>query len=329
MARFCCSCSRLLLLAVALCLMSSTQAADWKWKKGRATYYGGCLRLLLSTRATSVHELCSSLTTRTVRLKFPAAQALMTGPSTRAPAAMVPSGGMSPMGILVLLTLVVHRCVSSSSGCAERASVLPVLGCADHDCLGLWCRWDVAAITDFHPDYTNACGTCYELACDSTWIQDNYGDKFDRTYSCYDTSKVRCAQAPPTLLHLAFTADSLSTLSHTDQAVCAAFTCALPQSVVVRITDTCPCTYPANAYSNKVSCGLALASVLACLSGRRTHIPLNILVVRAAHAVIAAKGANQDCCCCVPCCSAGAAMIKTILMCLCGLGRSSQTRSGV
>lgn len=52
------------------------------------------------------------------------------------------------------------------------------------------CRWDVAAITDFHPDYSDACGTCFEIACDQTWIHDNYGKELDRTYSCYDTSQV-------------------------------------------------------------------------------------------------------------------------------------------
>lgn len=49
----------------------------------------------------------------------------------------------------------------------------------------------MAAITDFHPDYTDACGTCFEIACDQTWIHDNYGKQLDRTYSCYDTSQVR------------------------------------------------------------------------------------------------------------------------------------------
>eukprot|EP00878_Enallax_costatus_P037557 GHUV01042433.1.p3 GENE.GHUV01042433.1~~GHUV01042433.1.p3 ORF type:complete len:135 (+),score=22.11 GHUV01042433.1:212-616(+) len=59
-----------------------------------------------------------------------------------------------------------------------------------------------------------ACRTCYEVACDNKWISDNYGQKLDRTYSCYD-----------------------------DQ-----------QSVVVRITDTCPCVYAPNEYSNRRWC---------------------------------------------------------------------------
>jgi hypothetical protein len=45
--------------------------------------------------------------------------------------------------------------------------------------------------------------SCYEVKCNSAWVQDNYGEKMDRTYTCYDTS----------------------------------------QSMIVRVTDTCPCEY--------------------------------------------------------------------------------------
>jgi hypothetical protein len=48
------------------------------------------------------------------------------------------------------------------------------------------------------------CGQCLEISCDPAWIQDNYGQKLDRTWSCYNNQ----------------------------------------ESVVVRVTDTCPCTYP-------------------------------------------------------------------------------------
>lgn len=48
--------------------------------------------------------------------------------------------------------------------------------------------------------YESICGTCIEVACDPAWIQDNYGQKLDRTWSCYDKS----------------------------------------ESVVLRVTDTCP-----------------------------------------------------------------------------------------
>lgn len=53
------------------------------------------------------------------------------------------------------------------------------------------CRWDVGAITDFHPDYSDSCGICFEVACDDAMIQDNHGKKLDRTYSCYNTGQVR------------------------------------------------------------------------------------------------------------------------------------------
>ncbi|KAJ9529832.1 hypothetical protein QJQ45_022243 [Haematococcus lacustris] len=74
--------------------------------------------------------------------------------------------------------------------------------------------WDVAALADVSPDYYNSCGLCYEIACDPTWTSDYYGEKFDRSRVCYDSSA----------------------------------------SVVVRIVDTCQCTYPANWWSNKRWC---------------------------------------------------------------------------
>jgi hypothetical protein len=32
-------------------------------------------------------------------------------------------------------------------------------------------------MTDFHPGYAEACGTCIEIACDQDWIHDNYGEE--------------------------------------------------------------------------------------------------------------------------------------------------------
>lgn len=55
------------------------------------------------------------------------------------------------------------------------------------------------------PFRPQSCGSCIEVACDPAWIQDNYGQKLDRTWACYDKQ----------------------------------------ESVVLRVTDTCPCTYPA------------------------------------------------------------------------------------
>ncbi|PNH06791.1 hypothetical protein TSOC_006808 [Tetrabaena socialis] len=53
-----------------------------------------------------------------------------------------------------------------------------------------------------------------EVKCDPTTVGDNYGGRFDRGWACRD-----------------------------NQA-----------SVIVQITDTCPCNYPSNAYSNKRWC---------------------------------------------------------------------------
>ena len=52
------------------------------------------------------------------------------------------------------------------------------------------------------------------MKCNKAKIQDNYKEQLDRTYSCFDDA----------------------------------------ESVVVRVTDTCACTYPANPYSNKRWC---------------------------------------------------------------------------
>ena len=52
------------------------------------------------------------------------------------------------------------------------------------------------------------------MKCNKARITDNYKEQLDRTYSCFDGA----------------------------------------ESVVVRVTDTCACTYPANPYSNKRWC---------------------------------------------------------------------------
>lgn len=55
------------------------------------------------------------------------------------------------------------------------------------------------------------CRNCYEVACDPTGFSDNYGNYLDRKSACHDASA----------------------------------------SLVVRITDTCPCNYAGNSFSNK------------------------------------------------------------------------------
>lgn len=99
--------------------------------------------------------------------------------------------------------------------------------------------WDVAAMTDVNPLYAGSCGygsqylslvknigvnrpessictflpsrSCFEVKCNPSKIQDGYGKEYDRTEVCKNPD----------------------------------------QSVVFRITDTCPCNYAANAASNK------------------------------------------------------------------------------
>eukprot|EP01025_Chloroclados_australasicus_P038219 TRINITY_DN391_c0_g2_i1.p1 TRINITY_DN391_c0_g2~~TRINITY_DN391_c0_g2_i1.p1 ORF type:complete len:427 (-),score=42.61 TRINITY_DN391_c0_g2_i1:1719-2912(-) len=74
--------------------------------------------------------------------------------------------------------------------------------------------WDVAALADVHPEYSGSCGRCYEVQCNPTYFTDGYGQTLDRINVCRDSGA----------------------------------------SVVVTITDTCPCIYATNAYSNKRWC---------------------------------------------------------------------------
>ncbi|KAF8065858.1 EXPA32 [Scenedesmus sp. PABB004] len=74
--------------------------------------------------------------------------------------------------------------------------------------------WDVAASADTNRDHSGSCGTCKEVRCKEMWFKDGYGQKLERETICYD----------PTA------------------------------SVIVTITDTCPCHYPGNYYSNKRWC---------------------------------------------------------------------------
>lgn len=60
----------------------------------------------------------------------------------------------------------------------------------------------------------DGCGQCYEVKCDPTFTTSYYNETFDRRDSCINPEA----------------------------------------SVVVRIVDVCPCTYPPNAWSNKRWC---------------------------------------------------------------------------
>lgn len=74
--------------------------------------------------------------------------------------------------------------------------------------------WDTAAISDTARDFGGSCGKCKEVKCKKMTFKDGYGASLDRNGACYDEGA----------------------------------------AVVVTITDTCPCHYPGNAYSNKRWC---------------------------------------------------------------------------
>ncbi|GMH45576.1 hypothetical protein BSKO_13533 [Bryopsis sp. KO-2023] len=74
--------------------------------------------------------------------------------------------------------------------------------------------WDIAALPDGHYEFSGSCGRCYEVRCKPMSFKDNYGNALDRTGACYDPSKV----------------------------------------ITLTITDTCPCNYSGNLYSNKRWC---------------------------------------------------------------------------
>eukprot|EP01023_Acetabularia_acetabulum_P047060 TRINITY_DN4933_c0_g2_i3.p1 TRINITY_DN4933_c0_g2~~TRINITY_DN4933_c0_g2_i3.p1 ORF type:complete len:276 (+),score=50.75 TRINITY_DN4933_c0_g2_i3:125-952(+) len=74
--------------------------------------------------------------------------------------------------------------------------------------------WDITALPDVHWDFYGSCGRCYEVKCNPSSFTDNYGQKLDRSHQCYDSAV----------------------------------------SVVVTVTDTCPCNYATNSYSNKRWC---------------------------------------------------------------------------
>ncbi|KAG2435774.1 hypothetical protein HXX76_006970 [Chlamydomonas incerta] len=73
---------------------------------------------------------------------------------------------------------------------------------------------DIAAMADANPAFAGSCGRCYEVACREARFSDGYGNGIDRSGG----------------------------------------TCSRGGSVIVTITDACPCYYPANEYSNKRWC---------------------------------------------------------------------------
>ncbi|KAG2427408.1 hypothetical protein HXX76_012344 [Chlamydomonas incerta] len=78
--------------------------------------------------------------------------------------------------------------------------------------------WDIAAPSDQNWDYdssTSNCGVCYEISCNGMDFSDFYGNYLERTDVCYNGGET---------------------------------------SVVVMVSDVCPCYYPSNQYSNKRWC---------------------------------------------------------------------------
>jgi len=73
---------------------------------------------------------------------------------------------------------------------------------------------DITALSDTNPRYPRSCGRCYEIGCVKSTFTDGYGQIMDRSKDCIDPDA----------------------------------------TLVVRVTDTCPCVYPNNAYSNKRWC---------------------------------------------------------------------------
>ena len=111
--------------------------------------------------------------------------------------------------------------------------------------------WDIVALSDTAPDYSGSCGKCYEVQCVSAKFTDGYGAELDRTSTCRDGGKGE-------------------------------------RTVIVTVTDTCPCVYPSNQYSNKRWC-----------CGDRPHIDLSTQAFRklgnTAEGVMAARWRRVAC----------------------------------
>ena len=69
-------------------------------------------------------------------------------------------------------------------------------------------------MSDANYDFRGSCGKCKEVKCGAFDFKDGYGTTLERRNNCYNTEA----------------------------------------SVVVQITDTCPCVYGGNYYSNKRWC---------------------------------------------------------------------------
>lgn len=109
--------------------------------------------------------------------------------------------------------------------------------------------WDVAALADVHYEYVDSCGTCYEVKCDSAWTQDNYGEL------CCSAAGAHCCcniRSPTLQVMLQHAVSCLTPCMRAGGKFDRTQVCYdSSASLVVRIVDTCRCTYATNLYSNK------------------------------------------------------------------------------
>lgn len=118
----------------------------------------------------------------------------------------------------------------------------------------------MAALSDKHPEYAGSCGACYEVKCQNNGFKDGYGNWIDRK------GALLVLMVVVVLLHCVWRADdrALKLLSQHQRLllttpiavcrwlhsrVCDAGMCKDSEaSVVVTVTDTCPCMYSNNFY---------------------------------------------------------------------------------
>jgi hypothetical protein len=152
--------------------------------------------------------------------------------------------------------------------------------------------WDVVALSDRHPDYSNSCGTCYEVKCEDGSFKVRVlargcacgagaGARAVVPHNCAATSCRPCGAracaaaidaAPPAPTFHPHDEHQLPLEPHAHATRTPSTPATRPQdgygswldrkgvckdssaSVVVTVTDTCPCVYSNNFYSNKRWC---------------------------------------------------------------------------
>lgn len=85
--------------------------------------------------------------------------------------------------------------------------------------------WFVGAMADHDPGFSGMCGRCLEIRCASRDFTDGYDNRIDRKGVCLDPGR----------------------------------------SVVIKLSDDCPCNYAANYYSNRRCENLEPAAAAAVL----------------------------------------------------------------